>query len=222
MSSLYFLAFAALGILYSAYLRHRSESNRLTSLQKRHELQNPTIEYEYDRFNTKEKRNTSISITDKDFNFITDIQHIRIANQTFVSKISSEYEEIPIQFDLVIQPFEKVLFDIDGYTNFNQEGILILWSYGAHTKFPIEQIEEFDFLIDVIPTEPNGVYLNLDSFIVDKSDSSVVLNGKFKDGSKYVLTINYKSYILKFKAQLNSIMNFENFRSIDELNKNET
>ena len=222
MTSLYIFVFAAIGILYAAYTRNKSQSDRLKSLQRRHEVLNPEIKYEYNRFNTKKERNTTISFNQGNFNLKTDIQNIRIANQTLVSKISSEYDNIPIQFDLVIQPFEKVLFEIEGYNNFDQNGIMILWSYGTHTKFPIEQIEELDFLMDVLPAEPRGVYLDLEAFKVDKAENSVLLNGKFQDGKDFKFSINYKSYLLEFTAPEESIKNFKNFRDFEELEIDET
>ena len=217
MNSISYIAFAVLGILITAYLRQRSSSSRLESLKKRHEIQNPEIKYEYNRFNTKEERNTIIETKNDQFSLITDIQNIRIANQTLVSKVTSEYQELPIQFEVVIQPFEKALFDIDGFKNFNQDGILILWSNGPDTRFPIEHIEELNFLEDVIPMDPQGVFLSLDSFKVDKSENSIILFGKFDDGSEFKLNIDYKSYRLKFVAPLQSIMDFKNFKNIKGL-----
>ena len=222
MSSLYFLAFAGLGILFAAYIRYKSDSNRLSSLQRRHEIYSPDIDFEYDRFNTKNERKTSVRIEGGQLSIITDIQNIRIANQTLVSKISSEYDELPIQFDIVIQPFEKELFDVEGFTNFSQDGILILWSYGAYTKFPIEQIEKLNFLVDVIPSEPQGVYLNLESFTVDQVEDSVILKGKFEDGKDFKIHLNYKAFLLEFLAPIESIKNFKNFKDLEELNIDKT
>ncbi len=216
------MAFAAIGILFAAYTRYKSESNRLKSLQKRHEIQYPIVDYEYDRFNTKEERNTNIAFDNDQFEIVTDIQNIRIANQTLVSRISSEFNEIPILFDIVIQPFEKVLFDIEGFTNFNQDGILILWSYGVHTKMLLEEIEKLKYLSETISSEPGGVYLVLNSFKIDKAENSVILYGTFRDGNEFVLKINYKTFRLKFNAPLNSILSLNNFKNIDDLENNET
>ncbi len=221
MTSLYILAFAALGVLYAAYTRHRIESNRLKSLQKRLEIQNPTIEYDYNRFNTKDERETTIIIQEDNTTLITDIQNISIAEETLVAKISSQYKEIPIKLDVVIRPFEKNLFDIEGYKNFHQEGLLIIWSYGAQTKLPIEQMEELIFLKDKIPMDPGGVYLKLDSFKVDKEESSIILSGSFEDNQEFNLSIYYSSYRLKFSASTKSISNLSNFKNFEELNENE-
>lgn len=216
MSSVYILTLALIGVLYTAYLRYRRDSIRLNSLQKRHELQFPDIKYDYDKFNTKSDRNTTIRIEDSDFVLMTDIQNISIANQTLVSRISSNYNEASILFDIVIQPFDKALFEVDGFRNYNHEGILILWSYGSPTKSSLEYIEELNFLYDLIPDEPKGVSLKIDSFRVDKSNSTVELFGKFDDGNEYYLSINHESYILNFRAPLNSIKNLKNFKKLDD------
>ena len=136
------ILFAVIGFFLAAYFGHKSRSGRLESLQRRLDILNPQIDYQYNRFNTKNERTTSLKFDSGEFNLVTDIQNIRIANQVLLSKISSQYQESPI------------LFDIEEFTHINQEGIILLWSYGAHSKLVIEQITELNLLVDVISDRP--------------------------------------------------------------------
>jgi len=211
MDSTYLLVFLALATLYTLIISTKNQSKRLKSMQKSLDDMNPEINYDFNKFNTASERETRIEIRDNEIYIISDIQNIQIANQTLVSKISSEFEGMPIQFDIVVQPFDKFLFEVDGYRNFNNDGILIVWSYGNPTKIPIEAIELLDFLKGAIPNKPKGVYLNLESFNVDKQESKVILNGIFEDGTNFKLNINYASYLIEFIAPINSFKNFENY-----------
>ena len=211
------ILFAVIGFFLAAYFGHKSRSGRLKSLQRRLDILNPQIDYQYNRFNTKNERTTSLKFDSGEFNLVTDIQNIRIANQVLLSKISSQYQESPILFDISIQPFDKLLFDIEEFTHINQKGIILLWSYGAHSKLVIEQSTELNFLVDVISDRPQGVYFQFDSFQIDKIEDSVIIYGRFDDGKKFTVTIDYKQYELKVIASLESIKNASNFKEISDL-----
>jgi hypothetical protein len=45
----------------------------------------------------------------------------------------------------------------------------------------------------------------------------VHLHGDFLDGNQFKLSIDYKSYVTKFIAPLESLVKLSNFRNIDEL-----
>ena len=92
-----------------------------------------------------------------------------------------------------------------------------MWSYGAHSKLVIQQITELNFLVDVISDRPQGVYFQFDSFQIDKIEDSVIIYGRFDDGKKFTVTIDYKQYELKVIASLESIKNASNFKEKSEL-----
>lgn len=212
MDSIFFLGFASLGILYGVYVRHRMQSRQLRSMQNRLEIQNPEIIYDYNKFNTKKERTTTIVNESGNLNFHTDIQTIQIANGTLVSKVSSIYNEVPLVFDVVVQPFEESLFDMEGFRNFNQDGIVIIGTYGKGTRVGVDQIEELASLSDRIPDEPKAIYLLLDSFNVDKSENKVNLFGTYSDNNEFAITIDHKNYRLQFKTPLESLHKINNFK----------
>ncbi|MCB0707753.1 MAG: hypothetical protein KDC34_20700 [Saprospiraceae bacterium] len=218
MNSVFLLILLVIGVLFAAYANYNRHTDRLNSLQKRHDLKNPELEYEYNRFNTKKERTTFIKIENDKLILKTDIQNIRIINQTLVSKISSEYEDFPLIFDVVVQPFEKVLFELEGYTNFNQDGIIIMGSYGMHTKLTIEKIDQLRFLVEFIPEKPKATYLKLNSFKVDTMENLVILNGNFPDMNEFMVIIDYESFKLEVHAPVESIRTISNFNDFDKLN----
>ena len=219
MSSLLLFALIMIGVLYSIYTKQRIQTQRLKSVQKRYEIQNPVVDYNYNRLNTKKERSATLNISEEQFYALLDIQNIRIAKGMLISKISSEYDNVAIQFDLIVKPFEKDLFEVEGYRNFTQQGIMIFWSYGDHTKFPLESIEELNFLEDIIPRKPKGFYLKLSDLTVDGASNTINLIGTFEDGQDFMVTINHQSYLLELKAPMESVQNFSNFRDYEGLVK---
>lgn len=217
MIKILFFLLTFISILYAAFARNRQESQNLKTLQKRHQSQHPEIKYDYNRFNTKKERNTSVRIERSILYLKTDIQNFQIANETLVSKISSNYEGIPFIFDFVVQPFGKVLFEIEGYKNFNQKGVLILGAYEKFTKAIFEKIEALNFLFELMPETPKATYLDLNAYKVDKAENKIILFGNFPDAQEFKVSIDYKNYLLEMEISMKSLRDVENFRDFKDI-----
>jgi len=203
-----------IGILFTALLQYRSQSQRIKIREKRLKEQNPEIQFEYNRFNTKKEREVTLRFDKDKINIKADIQNIQIANQTLVSKISSEYEGVKLEFDIAVFPFEKALFDIDEYRNFNQEGVLVVGSRGIETIKVLRKIEQLSFLEKYF-MEMRATYIPLKSFKVDTAESKVLLLGVYADGKEFTLSIDHKNYLLEINTPLSSLEDPSNFKEYD-------
>lgn len=181
-------------------------------LEKRHQYAFPEVDYQYNRFNTKSERNTIISCPKETVILETDIQTVQIANSTLISRISSTYNTKLLEFDVLIQPFDSVLFEIEGYQHFNQEGILILGSYGAPSREVFEQMPHFEYIFQIMPDEPTAVYVAIDDFVVDNSENRVQLRGTLIDGKEFKVDLDYKNYRLTIDVPSESLKNDSNFK----------
>lgn len=223
MDTSYYLIFATVAIIYSAYLTYKSESARNASLHKRHSIQYPSIDFQYDRFNTKKDRNTTVEKLHERLKVTTDVQSIIIANYNLVVRVESQYEGIDFGFDIIIQPFDKSILELEGYTNYisRNDEILILWSYGVHTKRWIEAVEGLKGLYTVIPSDPAGVFVDLSSFTIDRGSNAIEFYGKLKDGNELKVVLDYEAHVLNLSAPKASIMNVKNFTNVKNLNDTE-
>lgn len=210
--------FGITGILFAVYAAYRRQSNNLKSQQKRHEIQFPDVDYNYNRFNSKSERETEISLEGNQVYLKTDIQSIQVTNQVLICRISSEFEDNQFLIDVVVDPFEKFLFENDGYTNFNHDGTMIIWSYGNYTRFIFEENEDLELIYNLIPEDQGGVYVDLESYTADKSVNQVILEGKFDDSEEFQVIIDYKDYVLEMRAPLDSILKPKNIRIFDKPN----
>ena len=215
MSAFYLLILITVGILYSIYTRYKKELRQQDVLKQELAVQNPAIDWEYNRFNTKNERSTFHQLHNGWLKVETDMQTLQIANQTLVSKISSEVNGQPTIFSVVVQPFEKKWLQPDGYRNFNQQGRIILGSYGADTKTLFTQIPPLSTLIEHIPDEPKMISLNLNSFTLDESEKSVIMTGKFFDDLTFKVILFHESYRAQFHTPISSITNLDNFVILD-------
>lgn len=214
---LLYVFFAAIGIFFSVYYKSKIDSRRLNTRQKRLKSINPEIKYEYNRFNVKKERSFEFKFKDDRIKIRADIQRIQIAEQQLISKISSEYDQLPLTFDIIVFPFEKALFEIDGYKNFNQDGVLIIGSYENQTKRGLENIKELKFIADLVPEKTKAIYIQLKSFKTDKTENKVLLFGVFPDGNEFNLAIDYKDYVLEIDAPIHSIKKTTNFQEYTPL-----
>ncbi len=213
--AIFIILFSMIGAFYAAYTRHKRHSKRIQSLEKRLNYGPPVIDFEYQRFNTRSKRETSISI-EEEFIFDTDIQNISVGHETLMVLISSEVNDITFKFELVVQPFDKVLLEHDGFTNYNQEGVIILWSLGVQTKHLFTADEKLNELYPNVTNDPGGVRLNIDSYQLDPAQSTILFHGKFKDQNEFKVRLDYKAYRLQLVAPADSVRNKSNFPNFSD------
>ncbi len=190
-------------------------------MQRRLEYLPPEIDYNYDRFNTKKERETTLSIDEK-FKLETDIQNIRIGHETLILLISSEINNFPFRFELVVQPFDKVLFEHEKFVNYNQKGNLILWSLGIPTKYLFASDEKLNEAYPDISSNPGGIILHIDSYQIDPDQSSILIHGQLKDLSDFKVIINYKDFRLQLLAPTDSFVkksNFPNYNDYSSIDK---
>lgn len=199
-----------IGALYAAYTRHKRHTERIQSLEKRLNYGPPVIDFEYERFNTRSERKTSLYIQEE-FILDTDIQNISVAHETLILLISSEINNFPFKFELVVQPFDKVLLAHEGFTNYNQEGIIILWSLGVPTKHLFTAEDKLNELYPDMTNDPGGVILKIDSYQLDPDQSTILFHGQFKDQNEFRVRLDYKDYRLQLVAPADSVIKKSNF-----------
>ncbi len=213
---LFYLAFFIVGGILIAYWRNSGRSEATVLLHRRLARQNPDIEYEYNRFNTNPPRDASSEVTDGVLHFESDIHLIEIANQTLVARVRSELGEVPVLFDLVVMPFGKALFDAEGYQKFDQDGTLLLYSYGEPTKEVLNYLPDLASLVTKIPDEPGASFLLTHTFTIDPADSAIIIEGALGENGDYKVSLDHKRFRLKVEAELSALLTDGIFRPESE------
>ena len=104
---------------------------------------------------------------------------------------------------------------MEGYQNFNQDGILIIGTHGIISRQILEQVVPLEHLAKRITFEPQATMLQLHTFKVDKAENAIHLIGNFEDGNNFAVKIDYLNFRMYIEAPIASLLNEENFKLFD-------
>ena len=207
---------AGVSSILTAYLIHRNHSEKLRIKEARLKKESPDVNYDYNRFNTKDQRTTNIEISNEQFIIETDMQHVQIANEMLFLRNSSEIVNLgKIRFDLTVTPFIKELISADIYTQSDISGMIIFFAHEPYTSVLLEYLKEVHKISLSLPEDFKNTYLQFNAVITDPADDIVQIKGLFLDGQRWEVTLNIKSYRIRLQAPISSLSNTSNFQEAE-------
>ncbi len=207
---------AGVSSILTAYLIHRNHSEKLRIEEARLKKESPDVNYDYNRFNTKDQRTTNIEISNEQFIIETDMQHVQIANEMLFLRNSSEIVNLgKIRFDLTVTPFIKELISADIYTQSDISGMIIFFAHEPYTSVLLEYLKEVHKISLSLPEDFKNTYLQFNAVITDPADDIVQIKGLFLDGQRWEVNLNIKSYRIRLQAPISSLSNTSNFQEAE-------
>ena len=178
--------------------------------------ESPDVNYDYNRFNTKDERTTNIKISNDQFIIETDMQHVQIADEMLFLRNSSEIENLgKIRFDLIVTPFIEELISADVYTQSDISGMIIFFAHEPYTSPLLKYLKNVHKISLSLPEDFNNTYLQFHAVITDPADDIVQIKGLFLDGHRWEVNLNIKSYRIRLQAPISSLSNTSNFQEAE-------
>ncbi len=208
--------FAGISSIVTAYLIHRNQSEKLNIEEARLKRESPDVNYDYNRFNTKDRRTTSSEILNDRLIIETDMQHVQIANEMLFLRNSLEIENLgKIRFDLIVTPFIKELISADVYTQSDISGRIIFFAHEPYTCVLLEYLRDVHKINLSLPEDFKNTYLQFNAVITDPADDIVQVKGLFLDGQVWEVKLNIKSFRIWLQAPISSLTKTSNFREAE-------
>lgn len=207
---------AGISSIITAYLINRNHSEKLRIEEARLKRESPDVNYDYNRFNTKDQRTTSFEILNDQLIIETDIQHVQIANEMLFLRNSSEVENLgKIRFDLIVTPFIKELISADVYTQSDVVGMVIFFAHEPYTSVLLDYLKDVHKISLSLPENFKNTYLQFNAVITDPADNIVQVKGLFLDGQTWEVKLNIKSFRIQLQAPIYSLSKISNFREAE-------
>lgn len=199
-------------IALSAIFIARSQQGKRQLQEKMLDLVTTDTEYLISKFNQKDHRETIIKMEDdKYISISTDIQLFQLTTEGNLQlKISSKIDNTDIKAQI--------------WTNINPQSVIEtgenLIPFNTYVLFPFADnstLEALEFFRDKYAVNYNLnkfepcfalIYETVD---VNKNWKSITFNGTFKDNSKWQILVNYDSFRMTFKGELESFQDLSNF-----------
>lgn len=131
-----------IGALLTAFLHSKSKSDELKTRERLHRRMSPEINYEYNRFNTKKERSTTITSEGEFIRIETDVEKIIVIDNKLTLEIQSQLELYGLYLQISINPFnvEHLKNPQDSLEKKTAE--MEIYGYGVHSAILIDQLNK--------------------------------------------------------------------------------
>ena len=180
-----------------------NERTRLA--QRRLARQNPEVDYNYDRFNTKVERRTTVSAEDDRVKLRTDLQRVALTESRLLLEVVSQLELYRFAVDLAVEPFPLEYLTASTAIDDKVLKKLTLTGHGVDSAILIDKVNRllgYDIELDLAS---DAVTLKIIAIKRAAGSRQLLCYGLGPNGGEFDLTIDPDSYTLGAEVSLDLV-----------------